>query len=130
MTMRDTRSPNDYLEIRRHRYALDTVVARTDAAIVYQATSPDGQWRGHFPCDVVEEHYFLARLRQPNTADMTDDHDAWLRTLVDAMTQVSPEIAGFPDWKRMRCSDVVRIETGSAADHLWGVFQASNCRRL
>ena len=135
MTPPDTRPPSEFLVIRRHRYALDTVVAETETVTVtvtvtvYRATSPDGQWRGHFPGDVVKDSYFVARLRQPDTVSVTDDHDRWLDSLVNAVTLVPPSLAGFPDWERVRRDDVVQIEDGFVGTYLWAAFQISMYRR-
>lgn len=112
-----------------HHFMIGDVVVEMQEALVHQATSPDQSWYGHAPGDVIRDRFFLARTHAPHFVEAMEDKDTWLAPLLHVMTLVPPELAGFPEWNRVRRSDVVHIDTVRDDPYTWAVFQVSKYRR-
>lgn len=121
------------------QYRLESVEIETEDATVFLATALHHISRGHHPADIVGHAVFVVVLRHPfeslqrDAPDWPDAYGAQKRaakTLMRrALSQVSPAVAGFPEWDKIRSDDPVQLQHDEIGPLHWGAFQVSTYRR-
>lgn len=121
-------------------FRLDEVIAEDGDAKVYLATALQQSWYGHSPSEMVGDAVFVVVLRpevvlppRPDSRTDSKGYTAWGRVLKArlraVMALVPPDLAGFPNWPRIRRDDAVVIAKDLDAVPPWGVCQISTARR-
>jgi len=115
------------------RFHLDAIEAESPDATVYLATplqSLDGLWVD--PEDTVGDTVFVVVLRHQLAPELQQSIDRWKigrQQMHRAMTLVSPAVAGFPEWNKIRADDPVKLDQEEIGDIQWGAFRVSTARR-
>lgn len=122
-----------------HQYRLESVEVETEDVTVFLATALHQIGYGHIPRDKVGDAVFVLVLRHPLESLQRDAPD-WLdaytaqkraaKTLMRrALSRVSPAVAGFPEWNKIRSDDPVQLQHDEIGPLHWGAFQVSTYRR-
>lgn len=122
---------------------VEEMLAERDGTTVYRVTSVTGHynnglgadWGGRFRVGPTLFAVVLAPgvvPAPPTSPNEWEEHRAWLkvlkRAIQAAVALVGPDVAGFPEWRRIRRDDVRVVDEG-AGPPPWGVAQVWSYRR-